>query len=241
MITKNEIKLLRALRNKKDREREGLFVAEGLKVLLEIKDSGLEVVKVFTTIPLDPIISDPQAMISIKELKQVSSFISPHELIAMVRIPKAVGDLPRKGLIIGLDNIQDPGNLGSMFRSADWFGVEGILCSHDTVDLYNPKVIQASMGGIARQQVDYVDLLTGLGAMKSTHRIFGATLQGSNVYELDWPENSVFLIGNEAAGLDDKYNVVIDEYITIPSFGTVESLNAAVALSILSYEYRRNH
>ncbi|MBL4752581.1 MAG: RNA methyltransferase [Flavobacteriales bacterium] len=241
MITKNEIKLFRALRNKKHRDQEGLFVVEGLKVLLEIKASGLEVIKIFTTIPIDSLIADPQVDISLKELKQVSSFVSPHEMIALVRKPEKREKLEQKGLIIGLDNIQDPGNLGTILRSADWFGVEGIMCSHDTVDLYNPKVIQASMGGIARQRVDFVDLLPRLKELKSTHRIFGASLTGSNVYELQWPENSVLLIGNEASGLGDKFDAVVDEYITIPNFGSLDSLNAAIACSILCSEYKRQH
>ena len=155
--------------------------------------------------------------------------------------PKPSEPLNSLGLIIGLDNIQDPGNLGAILRSAEWFGAQGILCSNDTVDLYNSKVIQASMGGIARQRVDHTNLETAIRELKKTHTIIGTTLTGTNVYNFKWPENSVLLIGNEAAGLNEKYDSLSDEHITIPSFGNLDSLNAAVACSILCSEYRRQH
>lgn len=230
------------MKNKKIREKEGLFVVEGLKVLLEIRDAGFDILKIFTTIPLDPIIKEKFEVISEKELKQVSAFTSPHELIALVRKPKPIKDrLSAKGLIIGLDNIQDPGNLGTILRSAEWFGAKGIICSADTVDLYNSKVIQASMGGIARQRVDYTDLFLSIKELRKTHKIIGTSLAGPSVYKFEWPESSVLLIGNEAAGLNDKYTPLIDEYVTIPSVGSLDSLNAAVACSILCSEYRRQH
>ena len=240
MITKNEIKLFRSLRAKKNREQEGLFIVEGQKVLLEILDSGLEVVKVFTTVPLNPDMASITTDVSAKELKQISTFISPHDLVALVKIPEAnKGSQDLKGLVIALDNIQDPGNLGTILRSAEWFGVQTVLCSKDTVDVYNSKVVQASMGAIGKIDVGYVDLQARLNEMGPTHKIYGTALKGTNVYELTWAVDAVLLIGNEASGLGTRYDSVIDEHITIPAFGSVESLNAAVACSILCSEYRR--
>ncbi|MBL4734651.1 MAG: RNA methyltransferase [Flavobacteriales bacterium] len=242
MITKNELKLIRSLKDKKNREKEGLFIVEGEKILNEMLRGGLDVVRIFSLASLDLEIEAPVVEISEKELKQASALISPHDLIALVKIPAKPANGPDlKGFIVALDDIQDPGNMGTILRSADWFGFNTVLCSLATVDVYNSKVVQASMGSVARVSVVYTDLLNQLRSMKSSHNIYGGSLRGSNAYEINWPEDSVLLIGNEAAGLGTKYDSVIDEHVTISTFGRAESLNAAVAFSVLSYEYRRQH
>jgi TrmH family RNA methyltransferase len=241
-ITKKEIKLLRLLRTKKNREEEGLFVVEGQKVLAEIHRSGLEVVKVFSMDPLDTNITAPCAHISKKELQQISSLVSPNDVVALVRIPQRVEETMRpKGLVIALDNVQDPGNLGSILRSADWFGVTAVLCSEDTVDVYNSKVVQASMGAIGRVNAVYGNLHSRLAELKGSHAIYGASVKGANAYELSWPEQAVLLIGNEARGLGTQYDSVVTAHISIPGHGGVESLNASVACAVLCSEYRRKH
>jgi TrmH family RNA methyltransferase len=242
MITKNEIKLIRSLKIKKNREQEGLFVVEGQKALLEILDSGLEVVQVFSTGPINSNIEAPWSDISENELRQISSFVTPNDVVALVKIPKIEeGELAFKGLVIALDNVQDPGNLGSILRSADWFGVGTVICSEDTVDRYNSKVVQASMGAVGRINVLYGNLLSRLEEIKGSHTIYGASLKGTNAYELSWPREAVLLIGNEANGLGTRYDSVVRAHISIPGFGGVESLNASVACSILCSEYRRQH
>jgi len=242
MITKNEIKLIRSLKIKKNREQEGLFVVEGQKALLEILDSGLEVVQVFSTCPINSNIKAPWSEISKKELRQISSFVSPNDVVALVKIPKiAERELESKGLVIALDNVQDPGNLGSILRSGDWFGVGTIMCSEDTVDVYNSKVVQASMGAVGRINVTYGDLHSRLEEIKGSHTIYGASVKGTNAYELSWPREAVLLIGNEANGLGTRYDSVVSAHISIPGFGGVESLNASVACSILCSDYRRQH
>ena len=238
MITKNEIKLIRSLRNKKSRDEEGLFIVEGKKALTEILDSGMEVDRIYSTISVDARTEAQFADISVAELKQISTLVTPYELVALVKIPPPF-EQPLKGLILALDNIQDPGNLGAILRSADWFGIESIICSEDTVDVFNPKVVRASMGAVGRIKVFYVDIVSRLQELKTTHKVYGASMKGTSAYELSWEEDAVLLIGNEANGLGEKYDAVVDEYITIPAAGKVESLNAAVACSILCSEYRR--
>jgi len=240
MITKNEIKLLRSLRTKKNRQEEGLFVVEGQKVLTEIEESGLEVVKVFSMGPLDNKITAPWSDISERELREISSLVAPNDVVALVRIPQPPKEYQKlEGLVIALDNVQDPGNLGSILRSADWFGIRTILCSEDTADVYNSKVVQASMGAIGRVNTVYGNLHSRLEELKGGHTIYGASVKGTNVYELSWPKEVVLLIGNEARGLGAQYDSVVTAHISIPGSGGVESLNASVACAVLCSEYRR--
>lgn len=240
MITKKEIKLLRSLRTKKNREAEGLFVVEGQKVLAEIQGSGMEVVKVFSMGPVDTNITAPCSDISERELRQISSLVSPNDVVALVKIPQRDEETLRlEGLVLALDDVQDPGNLGSILRSADWFGVRTVLCSEDTVDVYNSKVVQASMGAIGRVNAVYGNLHSRLAELKGSHTIYGASVKGTNAYELAWPKEAVLLIGNEARGLGTQYDPVVTAHISIPGYGGVESLNAAVACAVLCSEYRR--
>ena len=179
-------------------------------------------------------------IISEKELKSISEFSAPNKLFAIFKIPKTEIKNAH-GISLVLDNINDPGNLGAIIRLCDWYGVQEILCSKDTVDCYNSKVVQSSMGSISRVSILYADIASYL---KNEERpIYGAMLEGENIYQKILPENAVLIIGNEANGISQKIQNLITSKITIPQFGEIkktESLNVATATAILLSEFHRN-
>ena len=179
--------------------------------------------------------------ISQPELSKISTLSTPQALLAIIKIPKSE-ELTTKSLkgsfSLALDNIQDPGNLGTIIRTADWFGLKYIICSTDTVDVYNPKVVQASMGSLARVKVIYTDLEDFL---KNTELpIFGALLDGISVYKTDFGNEGILLLGNEGNGISNDLLKLITFPVTIPRFGRAESLNVAISASIFCSELRRN-
>lgn len=256
MLSKNQIKFLNSLKQKKSREQLHLFVAEGNKIVTELVASNMKVKQVYG---LEPALeklncSKELECIAVKQadLDRISSLTTPNEMLAVCEMPDHplnISGLNNK-LTLLLDTIQDPGNLGTIMRIADWFGMETIVCSPQTVDVYNPKVIQATMGSIARINIHYTDLIEflKLNQQQSNLPVYGALLQGEDIYSKTLPSAGFILIGNESKGISNSILPYITHKICIPSFSrfkstpaAVESLNAAIAAAIICSEFRRNH
>ncbi len=240
MLSKNQIKLITDLKKKKSRTKHNLFLAEGIKVVEELLDSKFNLYKLFyTTDYINKFSVDNMQLISNKELNRISGFSSPNQIIAIFEIPE-IKDQINSGLTLVLDEINDPGNLGTIIRLCDWFGIDQIVCSSNTVDCYNPKVVQASMGSLSRVSMHYCDL--SIFFKKESRPIFGALLNGTNVYKSSLPKQAVLVLGNEANGISDNVLKWVTNKITIPQFGktqSTESLNVAMATAILLSEFKR--
>jgi len=240
MLSKSQIKLITGLKQKKFRTEQQLFVAEGEKIILELLNSKFQLYQLFTT-TLEFNVSDAlQTIITPKELNKISFLKAPNIALAIFRIPKSKS-IDSSKLIVALDNVRDPGNLGTIIRLCDWFGVKDLVCSIETVDCYNPKVIQATMGSIIRVNISHLDLENFLSSQKSAQR-FGAFMDGDNVYDMKLPNSGILVLGNEANGITKEVTSQITDRISIPRFGdiqAVESLNVATAAAILLSEFKR--
>lgn len=254
MLSKNQIKYVNSLKQKKFREEHNLFIAEGTKIVPELLVSGISVKQVYATSDFfrNNKIAATIERFEIKEneLERISALMTPNEVLAVCETPHYQLEIdPLKDkLTLVLDEIKDPGNLGTIIRVADWFGIENIICSNDTVDAFNPKVVQATMGSISRIKVYYTDLVNFLMNQESTfkYQVFGALLEGESIYSKQLPSNGFIIIGNESKGISEKLLPYITGKISIPSFshyktvtGEAESLNAAIATSIICSEFRR--
>ena len=240
MVSKNQIKLITSLQQKKFRQMHKLFLAEGVKVIQELLDSNfiLEHLYISETI-LDTVNSYQKTVISEAELKKISCLATPNNCLALFKIPEAKAPI-QKGLIVALDSIRDPGNLGTIIRLCDWFGVEQLWCNEQTVDSYNPKVVQATMGSIARVAVSYVDLEKQL--QNVTIPVFGTFMDGENVYKENLPQEGILVLGNEANGISETIEKLVSNRLAIPRFGSLqqtESLNVATATAIFLSEFKR--
>ncbi len=234
MISKNEVKYIISLSDKKNRDREGLFVAEGPKLVNELMANGIEPKAIYATqsggIAFN---TKPEIIrtVSPDELQRISGFETPNETLGIFYQRK----LPRYELThrlsLALDGIQDPGNLGTILRTADWFGITQIFASADTADCYNPKVVQSTMGSIARVAVYYTQLAELLSGTEIP--VFGALLKGENLYRIQAGKEGIIIIGNESKGIRKNVLPFINRAITIPRVGNAESLNAAVATGII--------
>ncbi len=250
MISRNQIKHLNSLRLNKYRKIHREFIAEGNKLVLDLLDSDLNIRSIFATSKwLESncsVFGDKSIIvtdITANELKKISNLTTANEVIAVVEIPERETDITSitNEFVIMLDGIRDPGNLGTIIRIADWFGVSSIICSEDSVDVYNPKVVQASMGSIARVKLYYEDLRDFLEKIPSNTKIFGTFMDGENLSEKKLTGKGIIIIGSEANGISEELFPFINERISIPGFspGKAESLNAAVACGIVCYEFRR--
>jgi len=240
MISKSQIKLICSLQQKKYRKQEQLFLVEGIKGIQELVQSDFDVHEIFTTNP-DLTFSIPGkiTIISDTELKKISALATPNSCLALFKIPKAT-KIAEKGLILALDAIRDPGNLGTIIRLCDWFGIESIFCSENTVDVYNPKVVQATMGSISRVNVFYGDLEMFLKNTKLP--VFGTFMEGENIYQKKLEQEGILILGNEANGISENIENLVNQKLTIPRFGKLqrtESLNVATATAIILSEFRR--
>ncbi|MCB4799572.1 TrmH family RNA methyltransferase [Neotamlana laminarinivorans] len=243
MLSKSQIKLITSLKQKKYRQQHGLFVVEGLKTINELLQSSFELFKIYTTehnkFDANSYNTDKEIVITSSELKRISFLSSPNTALAVFKIP-SFKKPENSGLILALDDIGDPGNLGTIIRLCDWFGIKNLICSNQTVDCYNPKVIQATMGSITRVNVNYVDLQEYL---KNTNLpIYGAFMEGENIYQKQDLNNGILVMGNEANGISTTIEAFISEKISIPRFGSLqatESLNVATATAILLSEFKR--
>ncbi|RZK11286.1 MAG: RNA methyltransferase [Flavobacterium sp.] len=242
MVSKNQIKLITSLHQKKFRQANNLFIAEGVKVIDELLHSNFELENVFATEPLFPTISkDKFNLIGENDLKKISALTVPNNCLAVFKIPES-RSINEKGLIIALDDIRDPGNLGTILRLCDWFGIEQVICSEQTVDIYNPKVVQATMGSIARVNVTYIDLNSYIKTSKLP--VFGTFMDGENIYKATLPKEGIIVMGNEANGISSIIEKSTKNRLTIPRFGNLqqtESLNVATATAIVLSEFCRNN
>ena len=243
MLSKAQIKLIKSLHNKKFREETGMFIAEGKRLVEDIAASSIKIEHVYATTRYNG--SLQHIDITEDELSQISALTAPQAIIALCRIPETKGALPdlTNTLALALDDIRDPGNLGTIMRIADWFGINHIFCSSESVEAYNPKTVQSTMGSIARVNLYYVDLNEILTLYKSEGLpIYGAMLNGKNVYDETLSHNGILVIGNEANGISEGVARCITKPICIPSYAIKEgpeSLNAAVAAAVLCAEFKR--
>ena len=242
MLSKNQVKLIQKLHQKKYRNELNLFIVEGKKSINEFLQAGytpqlLIATEAFTT-------NVPQHLItpvSKDELRKVSTLQNPDEGLAVFEQPKHKGIL-QEGVIVALDNVQDPGNLGTIIRLCDWFGVETLLCNTQTVDCYNPKVVQASMGSLTRVAVHYLDLAAFLTT--TALPVYTMDLEGENLYTATFPKDCILILGNEANGISSEVRALYNEVITIPRFSKhqrTESLNVAMAGAIILSEVMGHH
>ncbi|OOV19834.1 RNA methyltransferase [Flavobacterium sp. LM4] len=241
MISKNQIKLISGLHQKKQRFANQLFFAEGIKVIQELLQSNFELEHLFTTQnDFETVAFSKRVSITEQELKKISALSTPNTCLAVFKIP-AENPIIDSGLIVALDDIRDPGNLGTILRLCDWFGIQQIICSKETVDIYNPKVVQATMGSITRVNVNYVDLKSFITNAKLP--VFGTFMNGENIYQSVLPQNGIIIMGNEANGISAEIEKMVTSRLTIPRFGTLqktESLNVATATAIVLSEFKRN-
>ena len=241
-ISKNQLKLITSLSQKKYRQKHNLFIAEGVKVLNELLNSTFEIETLFCTDDFEVAISEKKIVrISETELKKVSTLKSPNKALGLFKIPKEKA-LQNSGFTIALDAINDPGNLGTIIRLCDWFGITQLVCSKDTVDCYNQKVVQASMGSLTRVSIHYTDLENYI--TKSNLDTFIADMDGKNVYKTKLPKEGILIMGNEANGVSEEIKSLLQYKISIPRFGETqetESLNVATATAILLSEFKRSY
>lgn len=246
MISKNQIKLIRSLELKKNRRRENLFVAEGPKVVGDLLQAGFLPHSVFSTT------ERPDAqLITEEELRRISFLQHPQEVLALFQIPAQPSDIlhhpsdiiPQpSSLSLALDGVQDPGNVGTIIRIADWFGIDTIYCSEDTADAYNPKVVQATMGSLAHVHIIYCDLLQLFDALPPSYPVYGTLLDGDDIYQQPLSQEGIIVMGNEGNGISEAVRQRVTRRLLIPNFHqgeSAESLNVAIATAITCSEFRR--
>ncbi|PWG04627.1 TrmH family RNA methyltransferase [Polaribacter aquimarinus] len=240
-ISKNQFKIITSLSQKKYRQKHKLFVAEGIKVVQELLNSSFELDLLFCTKDIfDNIPQEKVIKITESELKKVSNLKTPNKVLGLFKIPTNEV-YNEKGLILALDAINDPGNLGTIIRLCDWFGIEELMCSKDTVDCFNQKVVQSSMGSLKRVAIHYVDLEIYLKKVKLPK--FIADMDGENIYKTELPKEAVLIMGNEANGVSEEIKKLVSNIISIPRFGETketESLNVATATAVLLSEFKRS-
>ena len=262
MISKNQIKFIRQLEQKKFRHREGLFVAEGTKVVGDLLKAGYIPHSLYATPDWIASHSVAEATeVTDDELTRLSFQQHPQQVLALFPIPSLncqwsarLCRLARPRMVngqlsmvngqlsIALDSVQDPGNLGTIIRIADWFGISNIICSEDTVDAYNPKVVQATMGSIARVNIIYTNLLELLDGLPADFPVYGTLLDGENIYTQELTPHGLIIMGNEGNGISDAVRQRVNRRLLIPDFhngDTADSLNVAIATAITCSEFRR--
>jgi len=246
MLSKSQVSLLKSLQHKKERKQNGLFLVEGHKSVTEFINSDYRIDAIYHAASFDPKMLNLSRKInlyniSVTDIGRISSLKTPQEVIALVQIPQHPmlnnQKLKQKFSLV-LDGVQDPGNMGTIIRTADWFGIADIICSDDTVDAYNPKVVQASMGSLARINVHYVDIEAILP--KIDLPLFGAMLNGENIYKTDFGQEGLVVMGNEGNGLRPAVEGLISKSVTIPRLGKAESLNVGIATALFCAEITRN-
>ena len=241
MVSKNQIKLITGLQQKKYRKQHKLFFAEGIKVVQELLNSNFELHHLYTTQDIfKGLPKDKVTVIDESDLKKISALTTPQACLALFEMPEEK-PVPATSLIVALDDVRDPGNLGTIIRLCDWFGIPHLVCSENCVDVYNPKVVQATMGSISRVNIVYTDLQAYLA--QSTVPVFGTFMDGENIYTKQMPQEGIVVLGNEANGISLEIEALCTERIAIPRFGDLqqtESLNVATAAAITLSELRRN-
>jgi TrmH family RNA methyltransferase len=242
MLSKSQISFLKSLQQKKIRKTQGFFLVEGIKSVKEFANSAYQIDTIYhTPASASKVLNLSQKMnfheTSAGDLEKISSLTTPQEVIALVKIPQWPNLLTQKlskCFTLVLDGVQDPGNLGTIIRTADWFGINTIICSEDTVDAYNPKVVQATMGSLSRINVHY----TSIAELIKTSKIpvFGALLKGNSIYQTDFGTEGLIVMGNEGNGISADIEALVQHRVTIPQVGKAESLNVAIATAIFCSE-----
>jgi TrmH family RNA methyltransferase len=249
MISKAKIKLIQSLKYKKYREKHGVFVAEGVKTIKELLNSNIKVSEIFglkeifQEINFQP--GEEITELNENELKKISFLSTTANVLGIFEIPDYdISTSFQTDFIIALDGVQDPGNLGTIIRLADWYGLEKIVCSQNCVDVFNPKVIQSTMGSIARVKVFYIDLLPFLTqAKKNRYTIYGSFMAGESIYSTSFSDRKILIMGSEGKGISNEVKKFVEKKISIPSYfegnNGPESLNVAIASAIIISEMRR--
>ena len=249
MLSKSLLKLIKSLELRKFRKENALFVAEGGKTVQDLLDLGLESTNIIATEEwmknhrLNTRI--PITVVSEEEMKKASFLRTPQGVLALFRQQQHEIDLsaPERELCLALDNVQDPGNIGTIIRIADWFGIENIYCSNGCVDIYNPKTVQATMGAIGRVKVHYTNLPEFISSLKDKAPVYGTFLDGEEIYSRQLSDNGLIIMGNEGPGISKECEELIKERLLIPNYpagrSTSESLNVSVATAIICSEFRR--
>lgn len=249
MLSKNDIKNIKSLELKKFRDEKRLFVAEGHKLVGEL----LGVFRCVLLVATDEWMSnhgnnpaDRTESITPDELKRASLLRAPQDVLAVFEMPQdsmTLAQASKNNLVLALDDVQDPGNLGTIVRISDWFGIKDIFCSRGTADIYNPKAIQATMGAIARVRLHYTDLTKELSALPKSTPIYGTYLNGDTIYDTELSPNGVIIMGNEGNGIGTEVGKTVNRRLYIPNWpkgaATSESLNVAIATAIVCSEFRR--
>jgi RNA methyltransferase, TrmH family len=246
MLSKSQVSLLQSLQHKKFRKEHGLFLVEGLKSVNEFIQSAYTIETIYHTPAIAPKLLKLSHKINTIEIsltiiQKISSLKTPADVIAVVKMPDwpvLKPDSLKNKFSLVLDGLQDPGNMGTIIRTADWFGIENIICSEDTVDVYNPKVVQATMGSLSRVNVHYNDLAAVLSTADIP--VYGALLDGADIYATTFGTEGLIVMGNEGNGLRPEIIKLIGKAVTIPRIGAAESLNVAIATAIFCSEINRN-
>ena len=238
MISKNQIKYIKSLSLKKNRLKAQLFVAEGEKIVNELLNSNFEIEHIYATKNFSGIKSNQNLTVTVvsnEELSRISNLTSPNNVLAIVRVcQQELGS--NTGITLVLDDVNDPGNLGTIIRMCDWFGVTELICSKNTVDCYNPKVVQSAMGSLFRVDIKYLDLAAYLANIDTP--IYGAYMDCVDVKGEELPKQAHLILGNEANGISESISKYITNKVSIKNIGkNAESLNVAVATSILLHEF----
>ncbi len=246
MLSKSQVSFVRLLHHKKNRKEHQLFIVEGIKSVSEFINSGYLVNNVYATGNVMPKLVNLSQKVKVTEItptdiNKMSTLATPQQVLAVVQIPvsKTISSGDFKGsYTLALDGLQDPGNLGTILRTADWFGIKQIICSEDCVEVYNPKVVQASMGSLSRMNVHYCSLSALLQKIRVP--VYAATLNGKLITETVFGNEGVIVFGNEGNGIRPELINLISNRVTIPGSGRAESLNVAVSVALLCYEVHRN-
>ncbi|WP_443939752.1 TrmH family RNA methyltransferase [Pedobacter sp. MW01-1-1] len=246
MLSKSQISFVKSLHQKKYRKEHGLFIVEGLKSIVEFIPSNYQIHSIYYSGEQQHLLPKLPANINLFEitsadLSKISTLQMPQGVLALVKIPQnkvlQAKEL-KNAFTLMLDGVQDPGNLGTIIRTADWFGFTKVICSMDTVEAYNPKTVQATMGSLARLDIYYENL--ELVIDKAKIPVFGALLNGSSIYETDWKKEGFIVLGNEGKGLSEAIIHKVNQPVTIPRIGNAESLNVAISAAIFCSEVVRS-
>ena len=245
MLTNNQRKLIKSLADKKNRVETGLFLVEGEKSVAEVLESNFEIDFILTTTEFFDTYgeqirnkSKEYEIVSQSKIEKVGTFATNDSALAVVKQKiNKVFDIKKDGVVLALDEIKDPGNLGTIIRIADWYGIENIVASKETVDFYNPKVITATKGSFTRVNIFYTDLNDFLSKTKLP--VLGAFLNGENIHETKFPSGGILVMGNESNGISKEIEKLVTKKITIPSYGAAESLNVAIATAVILDNWKK--
>jgi len=246
MLSKSQLGFIKSLHQKKYRKENEIFIVEGIKSIVEFINSPFKIHSIYYLAQYQSLLPALPANIKLfevnnAELDKISTLQNPQGILALIHIPEnkklVAEDLKNKFTLV-LDGVQDPGNLGTIIRTADWFGFNQIVCSLNTVEVFNSKTVQATMGSLARIKVSYEDLVVFLS--ENELPVFGALLEGESMYRTDWGSEGLVILGNEGQGISDEVKAFISNPVTIPRVGAAESLNVAISAAIICSDISRN-